>query len=177
MAELTLTDLPTTTWTNWVGNQAFTPGFAAAPRDEQEVAALVRQAADRGAGVRVVGAGHSFTPVVQTDGLLLDLAALRGVVSTDPGASARGTRGDSDPRLLRAAVVGRAGAAQPGRHRHPADRRRRRDRHARLGHPQHEPGRRGPRRAAGDRAGDVREIGEDEPALCAPPRSRSGCSA
>jgi FAD/FMN-containing dehydrogenase len=84
VAELTLTDLPpTTTWTNWVGNQSFTPGFAAAPRGEVEVAALVRQAADRGAGVRVAGAGHSFTPVVQTDGLLLDVSALRGVVSTD----------------------------------------------------------------------------------------------
>ena len=33
--------------------------------------------------VRVAGAGHSFTPVVQTDGLLLDLSALRGVVGTD----------------------------------------------------------------------------------------------
>jgi FAD/FMN-containing dehydrogenase len=85
VAELTLTDLPpTTTWTNWVGNQSFTPAFAAAPRDEEEVAALVRQAADRGAGVRVSAARHSFTPVVQTDGLLLDLGALRGVVSTDP---------------------------------------------------------------------------------------------
>jgi FAD/FMN-containing dehydrogenase len=85
VAELTLTDLPpATTWTNWVGNQSFTPAFAAAPRDEEEVAALVRQAADRGAGVRVSAARHSFTPVVQTDGLLLDLGALRGVVSTDP---------------------------------------------------------------------------------------------
>jgi FAD/FMN-containing dehydrogenase len=34
--------------------------------------------------VRVVGAGHSFTPVVQTDGLLLDLSALAGVVDADP---------------------------------------------------------------------------------------------
>ena len=84
MTELALTDLPpTTTWTNWVGNQSFTPGFAAAPRDEEEVAALVRQAAERGTGVRVAGAGHSFTPVVQTDGLLLDVAALSGVTVTD----------------------------------------------------------------------------------------------
>ena len=36
----------------------------------------MHQAADRGAGVRVVL--HSFTPVVQTDGLLLDLTALHG---------------------------------------------------------------------------------------------------
>ncbi len=72
------------TWTNWVGNQSFSPGSTAAPRDEEEVAALVKQAAEQGRGVRVRGAGHSFTPVVQTDGLLLDLSALRGVVDADP---------------------------------------------------------------------------------------------
>ena len=81
-----LADLPAAeVWTNWVGNQSFTPGYAAAPRDEQEVAALVREASERRAGVRVSAARHSFTPIVQTDGLLLDLSALRGVVGTDPG--------------------------------------------------------------------------------------------
>ena len=71
-------------WQNWVGNQSFSPSSSAAPRDEEEVAALVKEAAERGVGVRVAGAGHSFTPVVQTDGLLLDLSALSGVVHTDP---------------------------------------------------------------------------------------------
>jgi FAD/FMN-containing dehydrogenase len=85
VAPTALTDLPrATSWTNWVGNQSFVPGFAAAPRDEEEVAALVAQAAERGIGVRVAGAGHSFTPVVQTDGALLDLSGLRGVIATDP---------------------------------------------------------------------------------------------
>jgi FAD/FMN-containing dehydrogenase len=84
MAQITLTDLPAATrWTNWVGNQSFTPAFAAAPRDEDDVAALVRAAADRGSHVRVSAATHSFTPVVETDGLLLDLSALRGVVAID----------------------------------------------------------------------------------------------
>jgi len=84
MAQITLTDLPAASrWTNWVGNQSFTPAFAAAPRDEEEVAALVRAAAERGTRVRVAAATHSVTPVVETDGLLLDLSALRGVVSTD----------------------------------------------------------------------------------------------
>ncbi len=83
MARIALNDLPTSRWTNWVGNQSFSPAFAATPRDEEEVAALVRQAAERGAGVRVAGAGHSFTPVVETDGVLLDLRALSGVVGTD----------------------------------------------------------------------------------------------
>ena len=41
------------------------------------------------AGVRVVGAGHSFTPVAQTDGLLLDLARCAGSSPPTPGASAR----------------------------------------------------------------------------------------
>jgi FAD/FMN-containing dehydrogenase len=84
-SEIALTDLPSATrWTNWVGNQSFTPAYAAAPRDEEEVAALVQAAGERGASVRVSAAGHSFTPIVRTDGLLLDLSAMRGVVSTDP---------------------------------------------------------------------------------------------
>ena len=81
---MVLADLPAAgLWTNWVGNQAFTPAYAAAPRDEEEVAALVRDAAERGTNVRVFGARHSFTPIVQTDGLLLDLSALRGVLEAD----------------------------------------------------------------------------------------------
>lgn len=79
-----LTDLPVVKWSNWVGNQSFTPRFAAVPREEEELAGLVREAAERGVGVRVAGSGHSFTPVVQTDGLLLNLSALRGIIGTDP---------------------------------------------------------------------------------------------
>jgi FAD/FMN-containing dehydrogenase len=79
-----LDDLPVaTTWSNWVGNQSFTAGHAGAPRDEEEVIALVREASERGRGVRVAGAGHSFTPIVSTEGLLLDLAALSGVAALD----------------------------------------------------------------------------------------------
>jgi len=79
-----LTDLPPATlWTNWVGNQSFTPGHAGAPRDEEEVAALVRDASEAGSRIRVAGARHSFTPIVETDGLLLDLSGLRGVVEAD----------------------------------------------------------------------------------------------
>jgi FAD/FMN-containing dehydrogenase len=79
-----LADLPAAkVWNNWVGNQSFTPGYGAAPRDEEEVAVLVRDAAQLGSSVRVAGAGHSFTPIVSTDGLLLDLSALSGVIAAD----------------------------------------------------------------------------------------------
>jgi FAD/FMN-containing dehydrogenase len=71
------------TWTNWVGNQSFSPAEQAAPESEDEVATLVTAAARHGLPVRVAGAGHSFTPVVATDGLLLDLRGLGGIRSID----------------------------------------------------------------------------------------------
>lgn len=71
------------TWTNWVGNQSFTPDEQAAPGSEDEVATLVADAVQRGLQVRVAGAGHSFTPVVATDGLLLDMRGLGGIRSID----------------------------------------------------------------------------------------------
>ena len=78
---------PRVRWTNWVGNQRFEAAHFAAPSSEEEVASLVGEAGRRGLGVRVAAAGHSFTPVVQTDGLLLDLGALNGVVSVDAAAN------------------------------------------------------------------------------------------
>jgi FAD/FMN-containing dehydrogenase len=72
------------TWTNWVGNQSCSPAEIAAPASEDEVAAAVASAAARGLSVRAAGAGHSFTPIVATDGLLLDLRGLGGIRSVDP---------------------------------------------------------------------------------------------
>jgi FAD/FMN-containing dehydrogenase len=74
----------TAAWTNWVGNQSCRPQELAAPTSEDEVASLVAGATERGLGIRVAGAGHSFTPVVATDGLLLDLRGLPRLRSIDP---------------------------------------------------------------------------------------------
>ena len=76
MAASVLTGMSTSTWTNWVGNHTCTPAETAAPSGEDEIASLVAGAAARGLKVRVAGAGHSFTPIVGTDGLLLDLRGL-----------------------------------------------------------------------------------------------------
>lgn len=70
------------TWTNWARNQTCAPVSVQRPRSEREICELVRRAATDGRTVRVVGAGHSFTPLVCTDGYLLDLreyAAVRRV--------------------------------------------------------------------------------------------------
>lgn len=75
--------MPADNWTNWVGNQSCVPAERGAPKSEDEVAVLVADAVHRRLPVRVAGAGHSFTPVVATDGLLLDLSGLGGIRSID----------------------------------------------------------------------------------------------
>lgn len=72
-----------TTWTNWVGNQTCTPAAIVRPRDEDEVVAAVRGAVAGGHRVRVAATGHSCTPVCLTDGVVLELAGLAGVVAVD----------------------------------------------------------------------------------------------
>ena len=45
--------------------------------------ALVREAATDGLGVRVVGAGHSFTAIARTDDVLVTLDDMTGIVAVD----------------------------------------------------------------------------------------------
>lgn len=70
-------------WRNWGGNQEFIPAITARPTSENEVIETVRYAIKAGLTIRVAGAGHSFTPVVETDGLLLDLSGLQQVTGVD----------------------------------------------------------------------------------------------
>ncbi|MFF7231356.1 FAD/FMN-containing dehydrogenase [Streptomyces sp. 2333.5] len=70
-------------WTNWGGNQSCSPAFTVRPRNEREVLDVVRFAIREGLPVRAVGAGHSFTPIVQTGGVLIDTASLTGVTGVD----------------------------------------------------------------------------------------------
>lgn len=71
------------TWSNWAGNVSATPARFLEPRSVAEVAAVVRRAAERQQRVRVVGAGHSFTPLCATDGTLLRLTHLSGIRDVD----------------------------------------------------------------------------------------------
>ncbi len=73
-------------WTNWAGNQTCAPARLEMPRDEPDVVDLVRQAEEAGMTVRCAATGHSFTPVVLTDGMLLDLRALAGIRRIDAAA-------------------------------------------------------------------------------------------
>lgn len=72
-------------WTNWSSSVACRPRRVLAPESEAEVVRAVRDAAVEGLVVRAAGAGHSFSPLVETDGAVLSLSALRGLRACDPG--------------------------------------------------------------------------------------------
>jgi FAD-linked oxidoreductase len=76
----------TTTWTNWSGSISASPQQLATPASEAELIALVARANRDGLTVRVAGTGHSFVPLCASDGLLLSLDGLQGVVSADQSA-------------------------------------------------------------------------------------------
>lgn len=74
-----------TAWQNWSGSVTCMPERIAIPEDEAEIAALV--VANRaGTSVRVTGTGHSFTPICATDGTLLSLDGMQGLIEVDPAA-------------------------------------------------------------------------------------------
>ena len=117
-------------WSNWAGNVTCRPRQIARPTTVADVQRLVAGDLE----VRVAGAGHSFSPLCATDGLLLDLSALAGVTSVDAERGTRDRRGGhAHRRPRRAAAGGRRRAREPGRRRHAGDRRCDRHRHARLG--------------------------------------------
>lgn len=70
-------------WSNWSGIAHSYPARRAAPADEAELAALLP---DTPLPIRPVGAGHSFTAIVPTEGTLLSLDRLSGIVASDPEA-------------------------------------------------------------------------------------------
>ena len=73
----------TATWRNWAGTVLAHPTEVRQVGSVQEVAAAVTDAGRRGLPVRVAGSGHTFTPLVATDGLLLHVDGLSGVVDVD----------------------------------------------------------------------------------------------
>ena len=70
-------------WSNWGRNVSAAPAEVQHVGTVDAVAAAVRRASSSGQRVRVAGSGHSFTPLVATDGLLLHVGRLSGVLGID----------------------------------------------------------------------------------------------
>jgi L-gulonolactone oxidase len=71
------------TWRNWAGNQRCNPAAVEHPTSEDELAAVVKQAAAAGRRVKAVGAGHSFTDAALTDGTQVVLDRYNHILQAD----------------------------------------------------------------------------------------------
>jgi FAD-linked oxidoreductase len=70
-------------WRNWGRSEESHPLFVARPTSVDEVVEVVRYARENGLSVKTVGAGHSFTAIAATDGIMLDVGWLEGIVDAD----------------------------------------------------------------------------------------------
>ncbi|MDN7896747.1 D-arabinono-1,4-lactone oxidase [Burkholderia cepacia] len=70
-------------WRNWSGYVCSPDATVSTPASHAALAAVLRDAAATGATVRAAGAGHSFSPLVQTDDVILSLDAMQGVIDVD----------------------------------------------------------------------------------------------
>lgn len=73
------------TWTNWSGGVACRPASVHYPRDEADLRRIVA-ACGPDDTLRVAGTGHSFTPLVATDDVLVSLERYTGLVEVDERA-------------------------------------------------------------------------------------------
>ncbi|MDZ4298281.1 MAG: D-arabinono-1,4-lactone oxidase [Moraxellaceae bacterium] len=67
-------------WSNWSGINKTTPASWLTPQTEEQLVSALCQSKGP---VRVVGSSHSFTPLCATDGTLIDVGHLQGLVSHD----------------------------------------------------------------------------------------------
>lgn len=70
-------------WSNWSGSVQGTPRQFVLPGSMGELVQRIATYARDGRHVRVVGSGHSFTPLVQTDDVLISLDRMQGVEAID----------------------------------------------------------------------------------------------
>jgi L-gulono-1,4-lactone dehydrogenase len=70
-------------WRNWAGDQVCAPSEFVRAGGREELADAVSTAANADRTVSVVGSGHSFTEAALTDGTMIDVAALSGVIDAD----------------------------------------------------------------------------------------------
>jgi len=86
MSEPSDTEVSGARWRNWAGDESCRPAAHARPRSTEELSALVQGAAEQGLRVRVAGSGHSFSDIAATDGLMLGMEGLAGVLDVDADA-------------------------------------------------------------------------------------------
>ncbi len=70
---------------NWAGNIAFTPSRVVTPTTVAEVVTTIQEAEREGRQVRALGSGWSFTDVIYTNDVLVDMSRLSRVLAFSQG--------------------------------------------------------------------------------------------
>ena len=68
---------------NWSGSVAFNPETIQTPSSEAEILQLIHDASAKGGKIRLIGSGHSFTPLIRTGHTLVSLDKFQGLESVD----------------------------------------------------------------------------------------------
>lgn len=71
------------TWRNWSGYHESQPKSWQEPKNLEELSSAIQKSPGP---VRILGTGHSFTPLVKSDGTILSLDAFAGIISHDTKA-------------------------------------------------------------------------------------------
>jgi FAD-linked oxidoreductase len=92
-------------WRNWAGNVSARPSRTVAPASVDELAAVLRRAAEDGLPAKAVGSGHSFTAAAATDGVLIRPEGLTAIRSIDGAAGTVTAEAGVPLRQLNAALA------------------------------------------------------------------------
>lgn len=68
---------------NWSGHLHWNPSQIFRPKTEEEILRIVEQAITAGKKIRLIGSGHSFTPLCETQDFLVSLDDFSGIIETD----------------------------------------------------------------------------------------------
>lgn len=85
---------------NWSGFVRFTPRQVVKPGSLEELQRIVGESAQSGRSIRVIGSGHSFTPLIETDDILLSLDNWQGIEEIDLSKHTVKVRGGTKLRRL-----------------------------------------------------------------------------
>lgn len=77
------TDQPQKPTRNWARNVRFHPEQFLFPKSLRELITIVKDAYKKGRSIRVIGSGHSFTPVASCADVMISLDNLQGLIKVD----------------------------------------------------------------------------------------------
>src|SRR5690625_5613171 len=70
-------------WRNWSGSFLNKPEKILYPRNENDIVKIIKHCNYTGKKMGIIVAGHSFTPLVVTNGILVSLQHLSGIEKID----------------------------------------------------------------------------------------------